>query len=164
MELWDILDKDGNKTGRTKVRGEILRRDEFHLVSHIWIKNSKNEYLIQKRSPTVKAMPNIWAITGGSAVSGEEALESAVREVEEELGLIIDPNEFKKINRVTRGRGLVYVWIIYKDIDLTKCKLQKEEVSSVKFKLKEEIIDMVYRGQFYDYGDYYFNMIFNYKL
>ena len=52
MELWDILDEKGNKTGRTMVRGNRIKRGDYHLVVHIWAKNEKGEYLIQKRAKT----------------------------------------------------------------------------------------------------------------
>jgi 8-oxo-dGTP diphosphatase len=89
MEIWDILDINGNKTGKTKIRGHKLNKSEYHLVIHVWIKNSKGQYLVQKRATDLKVMPDIWAVTGGSAVSGEDSLTSAVREVEEELELRI---------------------------------------------------------------------------
>lgn len=48
MELLDVYDKDGNKKGITVFRGEYIRRDDYILVVHIYIYNSKNEFLIQK--------------------------------------------------------------------------------------------------------------------
>lgn len=163
MEIWDILDEHGNKTGKTKIRGNKLNHSEYHLVIHVWIKNSNGQYLVQKRAKDLKVMPDIWAITGGSAVSGEDSLTSAVREVQEELGIFIDSNEFKFINRVTRGHGLVDVWFVEKDINMESFKLQKEEVAKVAYKLPEEIIDMRDRKKFYDYGDAYFDIIWKYK-
>ena len=39
MELWDILDKDGNRTGRVAPRGSKMSEDEYHLVVFIWVEN-----------------------------------------------------------------------------------------------------------------------------
>ena len=57
MEIWDILDENGNKTGRTIIRGEKLEVDEYHLVVHIWIINSNGEILIQKRPEHLEFAP-----------------------------------------------------------------------------------------------------------
>lgn len=51
MEIWDILDENGNKTGRTMVKGEEVPEGFYHLGADIWIINSENKILIQKRSP-----------------------------------------------------------------------------------------------------------------
>ena len=49
MEYWDIVDKDGNPTGKQIKRGKItLRRGEYHPVVHIWVFYN-NKFLIQKR-------------------------------------------------------------------------------------------------------------------
>ena len=54
MEMFDIIDMDGNKTGAIKERGVVHREGAFHATSHIWIvrKNEKSGYdiLLQKRS------------------------------------------------------------------------------------------------------------------
>jgi len=39
-ELWDVLDIDGNKTGRIHERGKPMQKGEGHLVVLIWILNS----------------------------------------------------------------------------------------------------------------------------
>ncbi len=44
MEIWEVLDKDRNSTGKSVTRGTPLKEDEYHLVVDIWIRNSKNKY------------------------------------------------------------------------------------------------------------------------
>lgn len=34
-ELWDILDENGNKTGRLRERGTPMRKGEYHLVIQV---------------------------------------------------------------------------------------------------------------------------------
>ena len=51
MELWDIYDKDRNKTGRTMKRGEPMKDGDYHLVVHICIFSSDGKMLIQQRQP-----------------------------------------------------------------------------------------------------------------
>ena len=72
METWDILDKDGKITGRTMKKGEIVPKGYYHLGADVWIINSENKILVQKRSPQKKQSPNVWAMTGGSVIKGED--------------------------------------------------------------------------------------------
>ena len=102
MEKWDLLDAQGNATGRTIIRGERLQAGQYHLVVHIWIVDSHGRLLIQKRSPTLRLMPGIWAATGGSAVSGEISSDAARRELAEELGILTYPNELQYLGRLRR--------------------------------------------------------------
>lgn len=49
-EVCDIYDIYGNRTGKTFVRGEPLSDGQYVMVVDVWIVNSKDEILIQKRS------------------------------------------------------------------------------------------------------------------
>ena len=86
VEIWDLYDAQGEKTGKTMIRGEAIPSGFYHIGVHIWPMNDKGELLIQRRSMGVQWKPGIWAVTGGSAVSGEEPLTAARRELREELG------------------------------------------------------------------------------
>ena len=96
MEKWDLLDGDGRPLGQTLVRGDKLRPGQYHLVVHIWVEDSKGRLLIQKRAPHLKLMPDTWAVTGGSALAGEDSLTAAARELSEELGIEAAPSELKR--------------------------------------------------------------------
>lgn len=63
MEVWDLYDKNRNIIGE-HIRGEILPENGYHLAVHIWIKNSKGQYLISKRSRDRKSYPEYWECTG----------------------------------------------------------------------------------------------------
>ena len=75
VEIWDLYDAQGEKTGKTMIRGEAIPIGFYHIGVHIWPMNDKGELLIQRRSMGVQWKPGIWAVTGGSAVSGEEPLD-----------------------------------------------------------------------------------------
>ena len=57
IEICDIYDIYGNRTGKTFIRGEPLSDGQFVMVVDVWIVNSKDEILIQKRSPYKKDLP-----------------------------------------------------------------------------------------------------------
>ena len=49
MELWDILDQSGSRTGRVIARGKRrLMPGEYHLVVHIWPFDKDGRLLIQR--------------------------------------------------------------------------------------------------------------------
>lgn len=161
MELWDILDSERNKTGRTIVRGEKLKEGEYHLVVHIWILNDKNEYLVQKRAEHLKLLPGLWAATGGSAVAGEyDSKTAAIREAKEELGIDLDTNNMTRLMSIKRKDNHADVWFVRQNIDIQDVKLQAEEVSEAKWVSKEELENMISSGVFHDYGQEYFDNIF----
>jgi 8-oxo-dGTP pyrophosphatase MutT (NUDIX family) len=150
-EAWDILDEDGNKSGRF-----ILRRDyknitpgEYHLVVHILIKNVKGKWLIQKRSPFKEFFPNVWAVTGGSVLSGENSLTAAIREVEEEIGITLCPHELRRALRYKEEDNFVDVWIAEKDFSTAECTLQESEVADVKWVDAEEFKRIVWNNHRY---------------
>ena len=113
-ELWDVLDENGNKTGRLRERGP-MKKGEYHLVVNVWIMNDKGEFLISKRTPN-KPFPNLWECTGGSAITGDDSLVTAIKEVKEELGITLDPKNGQLFKRDIRhfedGSGdFVDVWL-----------------------------------------------------
>jgi isopentenyldiphosphate isomerase len=160
MEIWDIIDERGTKTGRTIVRGEQLQQGDYHLVVHIWIVNDKSELLIQKRAEHLKLLPGLWATTGGSAVRGEDSLTAAVREAKEELGVEVDTSKMTKISTIIRKDNIADVYLVRQNVSIDDVVIQQEEVSEVKWVEKEEIEEMVRNGVFHNYGEEYFNNLF----
>ena len=159
MELWNILDSSGNKTGKTKVRGEELQEGEYHLVVHIWILNDKGQFLIQKRADHLKLMPGLWAATGGSIVAGEDGRTAAIREVKEELGFDVDETNFTKLRTIKRQDNFAEVWLVKQNVSIEDLILQVEEVSEAKWVHREELQNMVKAGVFHNYGEDYFKNI-----
>ena len=56
--------------------------------------------MISKRAPA-KTAPGMWETTGGGAIAGEDGLEAAVREVREELGIALRPENGRVFTRYT---------------------------------------------------------------
>ena len=140
-EIWDILDEEGNITGETMLADDKLAWQEgiYHQGADVWIINSENKILIQKRSPEKKRQPNVWAMTGGSVIRGESPLETIKRETKEELSVDLDIENAIKINHYKTNNVWLDVYLVKQDIDLYKVIMQKEEVSEVKFASFEEI-------------------------
>ncbi len=144
MEYLDITDKNGNKTGEKKLRKHVHRDGDFHRAVDVWILNSKNELLIQKRSASKDSYPSMWEVScSGHISAGDEPLLSAVRELKEELGLRVKANDLKYLfgiqeNYITNNGTFINneikdVYLFKKDVLLSDIFLQKEEVEEVKF-------------------------------
>ena len=162
MELWDILDKNGNPVGKTVERKCVcLSRGEYHLVVHIWVLGSDGRVLIQQRSFNKPPMPGEWAAIGGSAVSGEDSVDAARRELFEEMGIETETNELKHICKMVRRSSILDIYLVYKDIPVSMLKLQKNEVNAAKWVHRNKLRQMIKKGEFHNYGHEYFNSVFN---
>lgn len=146
-EIWDIYDKDRNPTGRTHKRGDPLAPGDYHLVVHVWLKNQKGEYLITRRAPN-KGYPNMWEATGGSALSGDDSLTAAIREVKEETGLTADPSLGKCIMSYMREDCFTDVWLFEQDFSLSDVVLQEGETTDKMYAGKEKINSLLKEGAF----------------
>lgn len=162
VEKWDILDKEGNPTGNTTLRGKSpLKQGEYHLVVHIWVISHDGRYLIQRRSDTKKLMPGEWAATGGAAISGEDSFTAAKRELSEELSIFMTEKTAKKAFRIKRRNSLLDVWMTKCDIPAEELILQESEVAEAKWVTEEELKFMIKSGNFHNYGNEYFERMFN---
>ena len=161
MEKWDLMDAQGNATGRTIVRGERLLAGQYHLVVHIWVVDDAGHLLIQKRAPWLRLMPNTWAATGGSAVAGEDSETAARRELAEELGLLTAPGELTYMGRLRRRNSHCDLWLLHAAPPVESLHLQREEVSRAMWVSRERLMDMVRRRRFHNYGRTYFRFLFH---
>jgi serine/threonine-protein kinase len=161
-EVWDVLDAEGNKTGRFHERGMPMNKGEHHLEVFVWVRNDNGEYLISQRSPN-KTNPNMWECTGGNAVVGDDSLTTALKEVKEELGIILDPQNGQMIKHrlpcsVVGCRGLIDVWLFRQNIDISTVILAPEETCNAMWATADKIREMMAAGeflseQFYTYFD-----------
>lgn len=148
MEIWDILDEEGNKTGRTMQKGEKVPKGYYHTGADIWFINSENKILIQKRSPLKRQSPNVWAMTGGSVVKGETSLQTIERETLEELGIQINIEKVQFIKHYKTGEIWLDTYLVKQDINLKDIVMKEDEVSEVKWATYEEIEELVKQNQF----------------
>lgn len=150
MEIWDILDEDGNITGKTMQKGDkiVWQKGIYHQGADVWIINSEKKILIQKRSPQKKLEPNVWAMTGGSVIKGETPLDTLKRETFEELGIELNVSKAMKIQHYKTGNVWLDEYIIKQDINLNDVIIQKEEVSDVKFATYDWIENLYQNNMF----------------
>ena len=148
MELFDVINPDGSKTGVVKERGVAHREGALHATVHTWIvrQNDKSGYdvLLQKRSLCKDSNPGSYDISSAGHVdAGDETLESALRELKEELGIQAIEEELMEVGthrgqfeavfhgRLFKDNELSTVYLYQKPVDIEKLTLQESEVSEV---------------------------------
>lgn len=89
MEKRDLYDEKRNLTGETILKGDKTPEGKYIVVVLVFIQNSEGKFLIQKRSERKNGK---FATTGGHPKSGESSIEGILTEVEEEIGLELNPN------------------------------------------------------------------------
>ena len=96
MELVDVLDKNGIKTGKIISRDEAHQKGLWHRIVIAAVINEKNEILLQQRSKNKSVGSNKWDLTAaGHVLSGEESNHAISRELEEELNYKVNPKNMK---------------------------------------------------------------------
>ena len=138
MELWDLYDRDENKTGEVWERKhssfQKIPEGRFHLVCDILVQHRDGSFLLTKRHMGKDVYPGFWeASAGGSAIQGESPLECAKRELLEETGITAD--SFDLINKTFRDRShsLVYSFVTIVDCDKDSVILQEGETTDYRW-------------------------------
>ncbi len=163
MELLDILNEDGSRSGIVSERGVVHREGSLHPTVHIWIARQRPDggfqLLLQKRSASKDSYPGCYDISSAGHVdAGDDYLESAVREVGEELGLRVLPEDLEYIGvhrvcreevfygRPFRNREYSYVYLYRRPVDISGLTLQASEVEAVRW-VDEEVCLRAARDQ-----------------
>nr|MBA2521639.1 NUDIX domain-containing protein [Chloroflexia bacterium] len=93
-ELFDVVLADGTLTGRTKPRAAVHRDGDWHRAVQVWVAGHDERgdpfLLFQRRSPAKDTFPGCLGATVGGHFRAGEDLARAVREVEEEIGIVPD--------------------------------------------------------------------------
>ncbi|MDD3239921.1 MAG: NUDIX domain-containing protein [Lachnospira sp.] len=158
MELWDIYDKDKNRTGRTMKRNDwCLKDNEYHLTVLGVVARPDGRFLITKRVMTKAWAPGWWEVSGGAAQAGEDSKDAVLREVKEETGLDCSDAEggyMFTYHRENPGEGDNYFVDVYrfiKDFDEEDLNLQEEETAGYMLATPEEIRAFAEEGIFLHY-------------
>ena len=130
MEIWDLYDEKGNKTGETweRSRAKEIPEVRYHIVCDILIRHRDGDFLLTLRDSRKEMYPGCWeASAGGSALAGETPEEGARREMQEETGLKAEKLELISITRKPDSRSVVYAFIAMVDAAKDSVMLQEGE-------------------------------------
>jgi len=142
MELLDVLNENGEPTGKALPISEIYDNGYWHRSVHVWIINSNNELLMQRRNPNKKTFPNMWAISvAGHVRMRETSIGAAKRELAEEIDYIASDEELEHLFTIRREqpykegtiRVIDDVFLLKLDVDVDHTLLQVEELTDLKY-------------------------------
>ena len=144
MEKRDLYDINKNPT---IFKGDKIPENRYIIVVLSFIQNSKEEFLIQKRSVQKDGK---YGSTGGHAKSGESSIQGIISEIKEEICLSVNPEELSLIFSGREDSEQVFfdVYFLKKDVDVSDLVLQEEEVEFVKWMSIEEIEFLIQNGLF----------------
>ena len=96
MELLDVVDQNGMPTGEIVSREKAHAEGIRHRTSHVWLlrtHDGKTQILLQKRCESKDSWPGCYDISSaGHIPAGVDFLPSAIRELQEELGVKVNPD------------------------------------------------------------------------
>lgn len=142
MELWDAYKEDGTKAGYNLVRGEVIPKGLFHLVSEIIVRHEDGMFLLMQRDLEKPNYPGLYeASAGGSALAGESPYDAAIRELKEETG--IETTELEQIYKAMSRNTIYYGYLCKTNCDKDSIKLQEGETISYLWLTKEEFFEFL---------------------
>lgn len=163
LELFDVLSDDFKETGIVRERSIVHEIGSWHKTSHVWIvrKTEKGfDVLLQKRCSSKDSFPGCYDISSaGHIPAGHDFLESAVRELHEELGIDAKQDELVPIGvhkcmTDTTFYGKPFLNNEYSNVyiydganlDISILCLQKDEVESVMWMDYDEGTEKLFDG------------------
>lgn len=153
MERIDILDEEGNKTGKTATIEALHKNGKWHKVVGIIIYDQNKNILMQQRAIKEKSDPGKWDIAAAGHIgSHEKELEGIKRELKEEIGLSLKEDEIKHFmsykkevkNDTVNKKHIEDIFIAQIDSKkINKFKVQKKEVEQVSWLGIDEVKSLV---------------------
>lgn len=158
-ELLDVVDQNGMPTGEIVSREKAHAEGIRHRTSHVWLLRThggKTQILLQKRCESKDSWPGCYDISSaGHIPAGVDFLPSAIRELQEELGVKVNPDALvfcgdRTIcedgvfhDRPFHDRQYSRVFALRCDLEEADFRVQKEEIDSVRWMDLEECIRAV---------------------
>lgn len=164
MEYIDLRREDGSPTGEVKERALVHRDGDLHGTSHVWLVRYREdtqsaEVLLQKRSRNKDSFPGSYDISSaGHIPAGVDFPDSALRELEEELGIRagkedliylfdhIGYHEAEFYGQIFKNHEYSRVYLCECSLSPEEMHLQKEEVESVMWIDYRECLEHIRKG------------------
>lgn len=152
-EYIDIVTREGNPIGKSAPKSEIHSKGLYHHTVHLWLYTKSGKVLLSQRSANKAICPLLWDVSvAGHIDAGEPMLTATIREAHEEIGLTLIEQGLEKIGVFecfqSYDNGIVdnefhNTFISELKVDISKLKLQKEEVEAVKLVTLEDFRNLL---------------------
>lgn len=140
-ELFDVVDEH-DQVIDTKPRSEVHRLRLRHRAVHIFVFRSDGRMLIHLRSASKEEFPSVWTSSASGHVASRETYHnSAVRELQEELGITC-PLRFVTKVAACEQTSFEFTELFRADCD-AEVTMDPEEIQEVRWQTIEEIKDQL---------------------
>lgn len=141
QEMITFFTEDYRPAG-VSTRQEIHEQGLWHETFHCWLYFQKNEELFlyfQQRASQKRDFPNEFDITAAGHLLAGETILDGLREVEEELGLALAPDELQSIGHFPveidlpgfHDKEFTNIFLVEKELAPDELLLQEEEVQGL---------------------------------
>lgn len=146
MEYSDVYDANRNLTGRRHLRGTPWKKGEYGLIVCVWVYDGKGNILMTRRAPE-KSFPGTWENSGGAAQAGETSRQAIARELYEETGIRVAPEEFELLDSRRDRDAFFDFYALRNNTPVEEIVLQPGETTDVKWVSFQEVHQMIRRRQ-----------------
>ncbi|MFZ3073535.1 MAG: NUDIX domain-containing protein [Minisyncoccales bacterium] len=146
-ELIDICDENNNIIGQA-MKSEALARGLWHRVARVLIYDRKGRIFLQLRSMAKELHPGCWDVgVAGHIGAGEDYVDAAIREAQEELGLRISKEmlnllmieKFEQTWDDLNEKVFAGTYLAKFDGNICDLKIQAKEVQELKFVFVDDL-------------------------
>ncbi len=146
-EYFDVLTEDGTPTGEVLSKDEVHNRGLWHGSVHAWVVNSSGQLLLAQRAHTKVTDPGLWDMAVcGHLNTGENAIQAAIREGREEIGIDLTNADFDEMlvyirtnehpfkdGSIRYERLVTPTLLVRTNVDLDTLTLEPREVAAVRW-------------------------------
>lgn len=147
MEYLDVCDEKGQPTGSIVSRNKAHRDGIRHRTAHVWVireEKGRIQVLLQKRSANKESFPGMYdTSSAGHIPAGCEPLDSALRELREELGIEAGEGQLCYIGAICNRYEAQFRGKIFRDNEYCSVYLYREPLDAESLHLQAEEVERV---------------------
>jgi len=155
-EMIDLLSDDGTPPVHAKAKSLVHRDGDLHRPADLWTVTRDGRIRLQLHVSKKVNHPSFWDVSvAGHIDAGETAVDAAIREACEELGIALRAEELRHVATlrerwVIEDRGYVdneiqEVYLVRREVDTGALVLQESEVDDVALVAPDQFRDKVRR-------------------
>lgn len=147
MEYLDVCDEKGQPAGGIVSREKAHRDGIRHRTAHVWVireEKGRIQVLLQKRSANKESFPGMYdTSSAGHIPAGCEPLDSALRELREELGIEAGEGQLCYIGAICNRYEAQFRGKIFRDNEYCSVYLYREPLDAESLHLQAEEVERV---------------------